>query len=236
MTNLLRTTVYQVAFFMVSLLAVLGALAVAPFGGRAVQRLAIAWSLAHNVLARILLGIRPRIEGARPALGPVLYAVKHEAAYETLALLPIVGNYPAVVLKEELTRIPLWGRVAVLYGVIPVNRSGSASALRTMLTAARKALGEGRSILIFPEGTRVASGERPPLRPGFAGLYRALGLPVVPVALNSGQVWPREGFAKRPGVITIRFGEAIPPGLPRADIEARVHAAINVLNDTPAAG
>jgi 1-acyl-sn-glycerol-3-phosphate acyltransferase len=98
-----------------------------------------------------------------------------------------------------------------------------------MLEAARRVRGEGRSIVIFPEGTRVAPGEQPPLRPGFAGLYKALGLPVVPVAVDSGRLWPRHRFAKRPGIVTMRFGDAIPPGLPRSEIEARVHAAINLL-------
>ena len=82
---------------------------------------------------------------------------------------------------------------------------------------------------IFPEGTRVAHGQRPALRPGFAGLYRALGLPVVPVAHDSGKLWGR-GLVKRPGTIHFRVGEVIPPGLKRDDIEARVHAAINALN------
>jgi 1-acyl-sn-glycerol-3-phosphate acyltransferase len=87
----------------------------------------------------------------------------------------------------------------------------------------------GRPILIFPEGTRVLPGEQPPLRAGFAGLYRSLNLPVVPVALDSAKVSPRRSFIKRPGTVTFRFGDPIPPGLPRAEAEARVHAAINAL-------
>jgi 1-acyl-sn-glycerol-3-phosphate acyltransferase len=139
---------------------------------------------------------------------------------------------PAAVVKRELTDIPAWGWVARRYGVIPVDRSGGAATLRRMLAAARAALAEGRPILIFPEGTRVEPGNQPPLQPGFAGLYRALGLPVVPIALDSGRLWPRRRFAKRAGIVTMRFGEPIPPGLPRAEIEARVHEAINVL-ETP---
>ena len=87
---------------------------------------------------------------------------------------------------------------------------------------------EGRSIVIFPEGTRVRPGESPPLRAGFAGLYRALGVPVVPVALDSGRLWPRAG-AKRAGTVTFRFGAPVPPGLPRAEVEAAVHRAMNAL-------
>jgi len=105
--------------------------------------------------------------------------------------------------------------------------------MRGMMRDAKVAVEQGRAIMIFPEGTRVKPGETPPLKPGFAGLYRMLGLPVVPVATDSGLVWPRKGL-KRPGVVTLRFGEVIPPGLPRAEAEARVHAAMNALESSPA--
>ena len=107
------------------------------------------------------------------------------------------------------------------------------SALRTMMKAARGHIATGRPLAIFPEGTRVAHGTRPPLQAGFAGLYKLMNLPVVPVAVNSGPLYHRRW--KRPGTLTFRFCEPIPPGLPRAEIEARVHAAINQLNADVAA-
>ena len=97
-----------------------------------------------------------------------------------------------------------------------------------MLAEARTFIGTGRPLAIFPEGTRVPHGTRPPLQAGFAGIYKLLGLPVVPVAVDSGTLYHR--WWKRPGTITLHFGEPIPPGLPRDEIEARVHAAINLLN------
>lgn len=100
--------------------------------------------------------------------------------------------------------------------------------LRQMIDQARTAIAQGRSVVIFPEGTRVAQGEAPPLKSGFAGLYRMLDLAVVPIAIDSGKLWPKKG-AKRAGVVTFDFGEPIAPGLPRRDIEARVHASINRL-------
>jgi 1-acyl-sn-glycerol-3-phosphate acyltransferase len=90
-------------------------------------------------------------------------------------------------------------------------------------------------VIIYPEGTRVPAGETPPLRPGFAGLYRALGLPVVPIAIDSGRLWGR-GLVHQSGTITFKVGETIPPGLKRDDIEARVHTAINALELTPQPG
>ena len=97
-----------------------------------------------------------------------------------------------------------------------------------MVSEARAYAARGRPLAIFPEGTRVPHGERPPLRSGFAGLYKLLGLPVVPVAVDSGPLY--QPLWKRMGTITLLFGEPIEPGLPREEIEARVHAAINVLN------
>src|SRR3546814_4872897 len=108
--------------------------------------------------------------------------------FETIEMLLLLDR-PAIVMKRELADIPGWGWVARRYGIIPVDRKGGAAALRRMLRAAQVAIAEGRPIMIFPEGTRVAPGERPPLQPGFAGLYRSLGLPVVPVALDSGRIW-----------------------------------------------
>jgi 1-acyl-sn-glycerol-3-phosphate acyltransferase len=151
--------------------------------------------------------------------------------FETVDALVIL-EHPAIVLKRELADLPGWGWVAKRFGVIPVDRAGGAIALRRMLKAAQAAKAAGRPILIFPEGTRVLPGEQPPLQAGFAGLYRALGVPVVPIAIDSGRIWPRRSFAKRPGVVRWHVGEIIPPGLPRDEIEARVHHAINAFESS----
>ena len=97
-----------------------------------------------------------------------------------------------------------------------------------MIAGAKKRIEEGRPLVIFPEGTRVPHGQKAPLQSGFAGLYKLLGLPVIPVAVDSGPLYHR--LWKRRGTITVRFGEPIPPGLPREEIETRVKAAINALN------
>ena len=167
------------------------------------------------------------IEGAVPD-GAFLIAFKHEAMVETIEALRFAEK-PVVVMKRELTQIPLFGWVTRRYGVIGVDREAGSRALRTMLAEGKKAIEQGRPVAIFPEGTRVPHGRQPPLRPGFAGLYRALGLPVVPVAHDSGKLWGR-GFVKQPGTIHYRVGEVIPPGLKREEVEARVRTAINALN------
>lgn len=225
----IRSTLFAFVFYPLTLVAALIALVLALFGERALAVHVRGWASLHGFCARWILGIRSRIEGSLPA-GPVIIAMKHESMYETIEALMMLDS-PVVVLKKELADIPGWGQAARLYGVIVVDREAGATAMRHMLQAARKAATQGRPVLIFPEGTRVPHGEQAPLRAGFAGLYRALGLPVVPVACDSGLYWPRRSFVKRAGTVTFKVGETIPTGLSRAEVETRVHTAINALND-----
>jgi len=225
--NFLRTLIFSLFFYGLSVVLVLLVPLVALLGGDSLRSYAMAWVGLMTWSARWILGIRVQIEGTIPK-GPVLFAGKHESLFEALELSRLLGS-PATVMKRELAQIPLWGWAARRYGVIIVNRTANAAALRSMMKDARAALAQGRSVLIFPEGTRVKPGEAPALRSGFAGLYRMLDLPVVPIAVRSGHVWPKHGI-KKPGVITFRFLDPIPPGLPRFEAEARVHAGINALN------
>jgi 1-acyl-sn-glycerol-3-phosphate acyltransferase len=165
-------------------------------------------------------------EGA-PTTVPALFAIKHESMFDAIDC-PVFLHQPVPFAKAELFRIPGWGRAARAYGTVPVVREQGATALRMMISEAKRYSGEGRPLVIFPEGTRVPHGQVAPLRSGFAGLYKMLGLPVVPVAIDSGRTYG--GLWKRRGTITVRFGEPIPPGLPREEIEARVQHAINALN------
>ena len=229
MIALIRSTLFALIFYGGSIVIVLAALPVSLLGRRALFAHVRGWAQFHRFCARWLLGIRSRVEGAFP-IGPALVPIKHESMYETLEVLVLLEN-PAVVLKRELADIPFWGRVARMHGVIVVDREGGAAAMRRMLKAARAAVAEGRPIVIFPEGTRVPHGERVPLRAGFAGLYKMLGLTTVPVACDSGLVSPRNSFVKRPGIVTFRVAPEMPAGLPRDEAEQRVHAAINRLND-----
>ena len=224
---LVRSVLFSFLFYPGTLIYVLAVIAVSPFGDRPVQATVHAWSNFHHWLVRYVLGIRMTISGAVPD-GAYLIAFKHEAMVETIEALRFAAK-PVVVMKRELTQIPLFGWVTRRYGVIGVDREAGAKALRVMLAEGKRAIDQGRPVAIFPEGTRVPHGQRPALRPGFAGLYRALGLPVVPVAHDSGKTWGR-GLVKRSGTIHFQVGEVIPPGLKRDEVEARVHAAINALN------
>ena len=184
------------------------------------------WGHWHLWCVRNLLGIEVVLDGALPQ-GPVLIAVKHEAFFEAIDT-PRLFAFPAVFAKQELFRIPGWGHSALVYGLIPVAREEGAKTLRQMIALAKQRVEEGRPLVIFPEGTRVPHGTRPPLQAGFAGLYKLLRLPVVPIAVDSGATYHR--LVKRPGRITYKVGETIPAGLTREEVEVRVHSAINMLN------
>lgn len=186
------------------------------------------WCRWHRWCCARVLGIRIEVEGALPP-HPVLCAVRHEGFFEAIDL-PMLLTNPVVFAKRELFSIPLWGVLARRYGLIAVDRDEGARALRAMIGAARDLAltGQGRPLVIFPEGTRVRHGQSPPLQAGFAGVYKMIGLPVVPIAVDSGPLYHR--LWKRPGVIRYRIGAEIPPGLPRDVIERQVHAAINALN------
>jgi 1-acyl-sn-glycerol-3-phosphate acyltransferase len=224
--NLIRSLLFALLFYPGTLLYVLTVIILSPLGEKPVRAVVHGWSAFHHWLVRNILGIRMVWDGEIPE-GPYLIAVKHQSMMEAVDTLHFART-PVVVMKRELTVIPLFGWVTRRYGVIGVDRDAGASALRAMMAEAKAAVATGRPIVIFPEGTRVPYGEAPELRAGFAGLYRVLGLPVVPVAHDVGRLWGR-GFVKRSGTAHFKVGEVIPAGLKRDDIEARVHAAINAL-------
>lgn len=224
----IRSLAFMVVFYGLSVFWVLWAIAASPFGARHVQFAATRWSRFHRGCARILLGQKVEVVGTLPS-EPMLYVIKHESMFEAIDLLCLF-DAPMVAAKKELMDTPLWGRAARLYGLIPVERTAGPAAMRALRKAALNGLATGRPICLFPEGTRVPHGAAPELRAGFAGLYMLLKVPVVPIAVNSGLVSPRRTWLKRPGTITYLVGETIPAGLPRAEAEARAHAAINALN------
>ncbi|MEL6876810.1 MAG: lysophospholipid acyltransferase family protein [Pseudomonadota bacterium] len=222
----LRSMLFYPIFYGVSTCMVIVAVIALPFGRNPLQRVVRRWAAWHRWCVRWILSIKVVVEGEL-ATGPVLYVIKHESFFEAIDT-PSLLRWPAVFTKRELFDIPGWGRAALIYGLVPVSRDGGASALRQMLAAARKIVADGRPLVLFPEGTRVPHGESPAMRSGFAGIYKLVKLPVVPIAVNSGPLY--QGWIKRPGMITYKIGEIVPPGLSREEAEARVHAAMNVLN------
>ena len=227
----MRTTLFLILFYGWTTLAgllVLPLLLGPPEPLRAYSRF---WVRVTLWLLRITVGLSHRVVGREniPA-GPALFAIKHQSAWETLAINLIIRD-PAIVLKRELTWIPIFGWYLLRTGQTAINRSGGMSTLRDMVKAAREALADGRSIVIYPEGTRVAPGSRQTYHAGIAALHGALDVPVVPVAVNSGVFWPHRMLGLRPGVITIEFLPPLPAGLPRRDFVQTLETAIETACD-----
>jgi 1-acyl-sn-glycerol-3-phosphate acyltransferase len=232
LTALVRSLLFAAIFYPATFLWVLATIVASAFGERPTLAVVLNWVELHHWLLEHVLAIRTRVVGTIPS-GPCLVAIKHQSMLETIEMARI-ARLPVIVMKRELADIPLFGWVTRRYGVIPVERTAGAKALREMVAAGKEAIVAGRSVAIYPEGTRVRVGETPRLKSGFAALYKALGLPVVPVAVDSGRLWGG-GLIHHPGIVTFRIGEAVPPGLKRDEVEARVHSAINAFELSPQA-
>ncbi len=182
---------------------------------------------------RVICGLRLEVRGLEHLpKGASLIAAKHQCMFDTMA--PFVYLPDAcIVLKKELTRIPIYGWVAVKDGNVVVDREGHAAALRKLVSDCHDRLAEARQLIIFPEGHRMAPGEAPDYKPGIAALYRELAMPCTPMATNSGVHWPAHGFLRKPGVIVFEFLEPIPPGLKRGafmvELERRIETATGAL-------
>ncbi|MFD1625291.1 lysophospholipid acyltransferase family protein [Azospirillum griseum] len=180
-------------------------------------------------MERVIVGIRYEVRGAEHIPeGSFLLAAKHQSAWETMKLHLLVRD-PAVILKRELTWIPIWGWYAKKAKMIPVDRGAGGAAIKSLIRNSRPVRDQGRPIVIFPQGTRVAVGTYAPYRIGVGVLYESLKIPIVPMALNAGLYWPRHKFLKRPGTVVVEFLPPILPGLPRVeamrDLEDRLEAA-----------
>ena len=188
------------------------------------------WARATLWLLDHICGIRSHLRGYTFIVGkPAIYAAKHQSTWDTIILNLQLRN-PAFVLKRELYLIPIFGWYLWRSGQIAINRRDGKKALETMIAQAKRYAEQGRSIVIFPEGTRRAIFAPPAYKLGVARVSEATQLPVVPVALNAGRVWPRHPVAKRSGSAVVEFLPAMPPaGSAREpwlqDLENRIESA-----------
>ncbi len=226
MTIFLRSLLFNLCFFAWSLLSALlfAPLFIASVG--AAQRVGAPWANVTLLLARLICGIRHDLRGREHIVdGPIIYASKHQSAWDTLIFLTLLQS-PAYILKRELLHIPFWGWYLWRMKMIAINRSAGASGMKDMIRQSKAALSDARPIIIYPEGTRTAPGAPPHYHPGVAALYSQLGVPVIPVALNSGVYWGKNAFTKHSGTIIIEFLPPIPPGLSKTEFMARLQDAI----------
>lgn len=208
----LRSLVFNICFFgWTSLLAIISIPAVF-MGKRAVFAILIFWLKSVFFFEKYILGLTYTVKGIENLPPkPYIVAAKHQSAWETMKL-HLIFDDPAVVLKQSLMDLPFWGRYAKVMGMIPVERSKGSEALKKMIAHAKTVREEGRPIVIFPQGTRVAVGDQKNYKIGVIRLYEELNIPLVPVALNSGVFWKRNSFTKKPGEITVEILPSIAPG------------------------
>lgn len=230
--TIVRSLVFNLAYYLVSTVMVVASLPVFALGSeRATARVIRAWASVGIFLLRVVAGTRFAVRGIdNVPPGGVIIASKHQSMFETFALFTVL-ECPAYVMKQELARIPLWGWYAKRAGMILVEREEGGAALRKLAASVRAAIGKGRQVVIFPEGTRRPPGAEPNYKGGVAHLYRMTGAAVVPVAINSGLFWPRRQIMRHPGTIVVEFLPPIMPGLPSRAFLDRLQAEIETASD-----
>jgi 1-acyl-sn-glycerol-3-phosphate acyltransferase len=210
---LLRSIAFNVLFYLNTIIYLIAALPTFFMPYRAIVAVAKSWGRTNLVLLRVVAGVDCEIRGREKIpKGPIIVAAKHQSAWETFALLPLIDN-PVFILKRELQWIPIFGWLTIKGRMVPVDRGGGAHALAAMVERARIELADDRQLIIFPEGTRRPAGAEPRYKTGVGHLYVAGGVSCVPIALNSGLFWPRRSWRRYPGTVVAEILDPIPPGL-----------------------
>jgi 1-acyl-sn-glycerol-3-phosphate acyltransferase len=225
--TLLRSALFNLFFFAATFAITLVLATPVRFAApHRVLEVARLWARVMVWGARAICGIHLHVSGLEHVgSGAALIASRHQSAFDTFVWLTLVPRC-CYVLKHELLRIPLFGPLMPLTGMIAVDRGGGATALRGLVREGERAMREQRQIVIFPEGTRAEAGAMLPLQPGIAALASRTHLPVIPVVTDSGHCWGRRAFQKRRGTIHIRVLEPIPTGIQRDDLMQRLGAAL----------
>ncbi len=174
-----------------------------------------------HLLEKYILGLDFVVRGSEniPKEGAFLVGAKHYSAYETMKM-HVLFYDPAIIMKRELKFIPLWGLLASKAEMIFIDRGSRDIALKSIIRGAKRIKDQGRPLMIFPQGTRVSIDDTPETRPykgGIIRMYEATGLPIVPLAMNSGLFWKKKAFFKYPGTVVFEFLPPIPPGLDGAE-------------------
>ncbi len=233
--NALRSILFNILYVFGSLfwsIALLWALALPP--NKCTEVISHFYGGYMRWIMRHVMGLKFEFRGLEnlPTDTPYIIAAKHQSAMETL-LIPFTKEfrYPVIILKKELTRLPIWGFYPKAMGLVAINRGDGMESMRAMTAGCKNALANGRSIAIFPQGTRVKPGAVKPYKSGIAKIYKDLGVPIVPLALNTGVFWGRNAFFKKPGVVVFEFMPAIPAGQPPLKVIAQVEQSLEAESD-----
>lgn len=228
---ILRSALFNVAFYLNLVMWMAIALPTLAMPRRFFMWIARQWSLSSLWLLKVITGTHFELRGAgNIPQGGFIVVGKHQSVWETFALFSLFKD-PCFILKRELAWIPVFGWYVMKSEMVPINRKAGQSTMAVMNARASAAITEGRQILIFAEGTRRSPGAPPAYKQGYSHLYAAIGAPVMPLALNSGLFWPRRQFLRRPGTVIVEMMPLIPPGLPRAELQALVQDKIETASN-----
>lgn len=227
----LRSLAFNVFFYVHTVFWVLALMPTELLPKRFFWRGVYRWARVNRWALEAIGGVKVELRGLEHLpRGGVLVASKHQSTFETVALIDLFVE-PSFVMKRELRRIPIFGWYTIKGEQILVDRKAGRSALVDMTGRAKAVTAQGRPILIYPEGTRRPAGAEPHYKHGIAHLYANLGVPLVPVALNSGLFWGRHDFLRHPGTLVVEFLPAIPPGRDPEEVFVEMRTAIETASD-----
>lgn len=215
----LRSLAFNTAFYAWTIICCFVFLPVLILPRKFVLKIAKLWIGGVIWICEHILKLHIKIIGQEKLLmTPIILAVKHQSAWETVIFNQFLAD-PSIVLKKELLWIPFFGWYLKKLGAVPLSRSKKKGLqdLKNLLAAADRAMLRKQTLVIFPEGTRSKPGQKGTYKSGVASLYMHLNIPVVPVAHNAGLFWPRRGFIKYSGQITLEILDPIQPGLSRQE-------------------
>ncbi|HWZ37155.1 MAG TPA: lysophospholipid acyltransferase family protein [Bradyrhizobium sp.] len=222
----LRSLIFNILFYVVFLFWSLVALPTFVMPRSAMLKVAGWWAKSNILLMRAICGIKVEFRGVEKIpKGPLIVASKHQSMWETISLLRFF-EAPFFVVKRELKFIPIFGLFIIKTDMVAIDRSKGGRAMLAVMRRAEEEVRHGRQFVIFPEGTRTAPGAPPHYKAGIGLIYADCGVPVLPVALNSGLFWPRRTFMRYPGTLVVEFLDPIPPGLKRDEFLKRVETVI----------
>jgi len=227
----IRSLVFSILFYGFFAVSAVAAAAISIVSPKHLPPFARFWSRAWLSLYRVICGVSYEVQGMENVpKGGCLLAMKHQSVWDTCALFAIFDR-PVYVLKSELMFIPFFGWALARLGCIPVKRGTGKSALDTMVRGTGIALAQNKQVVIFPEGTRTVVGQPRSYKTGISHLYTALEVACIPVALNSGTLWPRRSFLRPPGVIRVEVLAPIPAGMDRKEMFELLVATIEEVSD-----
>lgn len=231
--QIIRSAVFNAAFYITMIVYMLAGLTTFVLPRMAGIRMLQSFSSTSDFLLRIIAGINVELRGLdKIPPGPLIVASKHQSTWETFTICRIV-NDPAIIMKRELTWIPVFGWLVWRFKMIKVHRGKKGSAIKSLVAGGKRVAADGRQVIIFPEGTRRPPGALPKYKSGAAALYDELNVPCVPVAINSGLYWPRRQFLRYRGTIVLEVLDLIPPGLDKdtfnKTLQNRIETASNRL-------